>query len=81
MIIVGCSIAPEYRNCVSSLDPHRRLAPAFIAGSDRGRAAGSRALKPVDAISATAAKIAAGDLSQRINVAEAEANSASSPPF
>ena len=32
----------------------------------------SRAIKPINEISATAAKISAGDLSQRINVAEAE---------
>jgi len=32
----------------------------------------AQAIKPVDLISATAAKIAAGDLSQRINVAETE---------
>ncbi|MEJ0091772.1 MAG: ATP-binding protein [Limisphaerales bacterium] len=32
----------------------------------------SRALKPISSISATAVKISAGDLSQRINVAEAE---------
>jgi two-component system, OmpR family, sensor kinase len=32
----------------------------------------SRAIRPIDGISAAAAKISAGDLSQRINVAEAE---------
>jgi len=72
-IRVGCSIAPELKEL--------RRAGIKLAGVGSlilllGLAGGwwfvGRALKPINAISATAVKIAAGDLSQRINVAEAE---------
>jgi two-component system, OmpR family, sensor kinase len=72
-IWVGCSIAPELKEL------HRTaLKLAGVGGIILffGLAGGwwivSRSLRPVGAISSAAAKISAGDLSQRINVAEAE---------
>jgi two-component system, OmpR family, sensor kinase len=73
MIEVGCSITTE-------LDDLRfdALMLALIGGVILlvGLAGGwwfvGRALRPISGISSTATKIAAGDLSQRINVAEAE---------
>ena len=73
VIWVGCSIAPELKEL------HRTaLNLAAVGGLILliGLAGGwwlvSRSLKPISNISATAVKISAGDLSQRINVAEAE---------
>jgi heavy metal sensor kinase len=72
-ISVGCSIAPELKEL--------RLTALKLGGFgcvilSLGLAGGwwfvSRALRPVENISATAVKISAGDLSQRINVGEAE---------
>jgi len=72
-IVVGCSIAPELNEL--------KLTAWKLAGFGTiilffGLAGGfwfvSRALRPVENISAAAVKISAGDLSQRINVAEAE---------
>jgi two-component system, OmpR family, sensor kinase len=72
-IMVGCSIAPELKEL--------RLTALKLSGVGGiilffGLAGGwwivSRSLRPVVAISSAAAKISAGDLSQRINVAEAE---------
>ena len=72
-IIVGCSIVPE-------LNELHRMALNLTAVGGLilliGLAGGwwlvSRAIKPIENISAAAVKISAGDLSQRINVAEAE---------
>jgi signal transduction histidine kinase len=73
MIYVGCSIAPELKEL--------RLTAIKLAGFGGiilffGLAVGwwlvSRAIKPIENISAAAVRISAGDLSQRINVAEAE---------
>ena len=73
IILVGRSIAPELREL--------RQTALKLAGSGAiilffGLAGGwwfvSRALRPIENISAAAVKISAGDLSQRINVAEAE---------
>lgn len=73
MIWVGCSIAPELKEL--------RLTALKLAGVGGvillfGLAGGwwlvGRAIRPIEDISATAVKISAGDLSQRINVAEAE---------
>jgi heavy metal sensor kinase len=73
MILVGCSIASEVKEL--------RLTALKLAGFGGiilffGLAGGwwfvSRALRPIENISAAAVKISAGDLSQRINVAEAE---------
>ncbi len=72
-ICVGCSIAPELTEL-----HHIALNLAAFGGLILlvGLAGGGwfvgRALRPITAISGTAAKISAGDLSQRINVAEAE---------
>ncbi len=73
MIWVGCSILPELKEL------HRTAVNLFAVGGLVllvGIAGGgwlvSRAIKPINEISATAVKISAGDLSQRINVAEAE---------
>jgi two-component system OmpR family sensor kinase len=72
-ITVGCSIAPELQEL--------HLTALKLAGFGGiilflGLAGGwwfvLRALRPIENISSTAAKISAGDLSQRINVAEAE---------
>jgi heavy metal sensor kinase len=72
-ISVGCSIAPELKEL--------HLTALKLAGFGGiilffGLAGGwwfvSRAIRPIENISATAVKISAGDLSQRINVAEAE---------
>jgi signal transduction histidine kinase len=73
LIEVGCSIVPELREL--------RLAALELAGFGGGilvigLAGGGwfvgRALRPISAISATAAKISAGDLAQRIDAAETE---------
>jgi two-component system OmpR family sensor kinase len=73
IIRVGCSIAPELKEL------HRTALNLFAAGGLIllvGLAGGwwfvSRTLRPIENISAAAVKISAGDLSQRINVAEAE---------
>ncbi len=72
-ILVGCSITPELKEL--------RLTAWKLAGVGGiillfGLAGGwwlvGRAIRPIEDISATAVKISAGDLSQRINVAEAE---------
>src|SRR5207249_2083644 len=72
-ISVGCSIAPELKEL--------RLTALKLAGVGGvilflGLAGGgwlvSRALRPVSEIGATATKISAGDLSQRINAADTE---------
>ena len=72
-IWVGCSILPELKEL------HRTAVNLTLVGSlilvvdlAGGWWLVTRALNPIDAISATAVKISAGDLSQRINVAEAE---------
>ena len=73
LLVVGRSIAVDRRAM-------RQLALwLFAAGAAvlaLGLAGGwwvaSRAIRPIEAISATAGKIAAGDLSQRINVADTE---------
>jgi len=73
MIWVGCSIAPELKEL------HRaalNLAGVGVVILLVGLAGGwwfvSRALRPIQEISATAVKISSGDLTQRINTAEAE---------
>ena len=72
-IIVVCTITPELKELhrtVWSLTVVGGLVLLFgIAG---GGWLVSRAIRPVEEISATAVKISAGDLSQRINVAETE---------
>jgi signal transduction histidine kinase len=73
IIAVGCSVLPELKEI------HRtalRLAGVggiiLFFGLAGGGWLVSRAIKPISSISATAVKISAGDLSQRINTAETE---------
>jgi two-component system, OmpR family, sensor kinase len=73
LIQIGCSVAPELKEL------HRTELELLCVGTIIlffGLAGGwwfvSRALRPIENISAAAVKISAGDLSQRINVAEAE---------
>ncbi len=72
-IEVGCSIAPDlkelHRAAVNLAGVGGLILLVGLAG---GGWLVSRSLKPIEIISATAVKISAGDLSQRINVAEAE---------
>jgi two-component system OmpR family sensor kinase len=72
-VSVGCSDQPELQELKSTA---WKLAVAGVVILFFGLAGGwwivSRSLRPVVEISAAAAKISAGDLSQRINVAEAE---------
>ena len=72
-ILLGCSFAQELKEI------HRTALKLVGVGGIIlffGLAGGwwlvGRAIKPIEDISATAVKISAGDLSQRINVAEAE---------
>jgi heavy metal sensor kinase len=70
---VGCSIALELKE----LDRTAMKLAGFggiilLFGLAGGWWFVSRALRPIESISAAAVKISAGDLSQRINVAEAE---------
>ncbi len=73
LVRVGCSIAPEMKEL-----HHTGFNLTAVGGLILliGLAGGwwlvSRAIKPIDHISAAALRISAGDLSQRINVAEAE---------
>ena len=73
LIWVSCSIAPELKEL------HRTALNLIAVGGLImlvGLAGGwwlvGRAIRPIEDISAAAVKISAGDLSQRINVAEAE---------
>jgi heavy metal sensor kinase len=72
-ILVGCSVLPELNEL-----QHTALNLTAVGGLILlvGLAGGwwlvSRSLKPIASISSAAAKISSGDLSQRINVAEAE---------
>lgn len=72
-LLVGRSIAPELADLRRAA---LKLASAggviLLLGFAGGWWIATRAIKPIDQISATAAKIAAGDLSQRINVTRAE---------
>jgi heavy metal sensor kinase len=72
-IKVGCSIVPlltDLRDIALFQTTVGGL--ILLVGLVGGWWLVSRAIKPISSISATAVKISAGDLSQRINVAEAE---------
>ncbi len=72
-ITVGCSIAPELKELrLTGLKLTAVGGIILFLGLAGGWWIASRAIRPIAAISATAVKISAGDLSQRINVAEAE---------
>jgi two-component system, OmpR family, sensor kinase len=73
IVTVGCSVVPELK------DLRRTALSLLLVGGTVlivGLAGGwwfvGRALRPVSEISATAVKISAGDLSQRINTAETD---------
>lgn len=72
-IWIGCSIAPEIE-ILHRMAVHLIAIGAIILffGLTGGWWISSRAIRPVETISATALKISAGDLSQRINTAETE---------
>jgi signal transduction histidine kinase len=73
MIRVGCSVVPELKELrLTALKLTGVGGVILFFGLTGGWWLVSRALKPIGVISATATKISAGDLSQRINVAEAE---------
>ena len=72
-ILVGCSLAPELaelRKTALNLTVIGGL--ILLVGLAGGWWLVGRALRPISEISSTAAKISAGDLSQRINAAETE---------
>jgi two-component system OmpR family sensor kinase len=72
-ILVGRSIAPELGELRRSALKLTGIGAAILLlGLAGGWWLASRAIHPIEDISATAAKISAGDLSQRINVAETE---------
>lgn len=72
-IRVGCSIAPELKELRrTALNLTAVGGLILLVGLAGGWWFVSRALHPIENISAAAAKISAGDLSQRINTAEAE---------
>ena len=73
MILVGCSIAPELKELRrTALNLTAVGGLILLVGLTGGWWLVSRSLKPIASISAAAVKISAGDLAQRINVAEAE---------
>ncbi len=73
IVRVGCSIAPELKELqITALKLAGVGGVVLIFGLAGGWWLVGRALKPVTIISTTAAKISAGDLSQRIDMAEAE---------
>ena len=72
-ILVGCSFQPELKELqLTALNLTAVGGLILIVGFAGGWWFVSRAIKPINEISATAVKISSGDLSQRINVAEAE---------
>jgi heavy metal sensor kinase len=72
-ILVGRNVAPELKELrYIALTLTAVGAGILLLGLTVGGRLVSRALQPIEAISATAMKISAGDLSQRINIAEVE---------
>ena len=72
-IWVGCSIAPELKQLnLTDLKLTGAGGIILLLGLVGGWWLVGRALRPIDGISSAAVKISAGDLSQRINVAETE---------
>jgi len=72
VIIVGCSVAPELHELeLAALNLAAIGAGILLVGLAGGWWFVGRALRPIGAISTTAARISAGDLSQRIETAEA----------
>jgi two-component system, OmpR family, sensor kinase len=72
-VFVGCSATPEFKEFQFAKFALISVGGIIlILGLAGGWWIASRALQPVSEISAAATKISAGDLSQRINVAETE---------
>jgi len=72
-IVVGCSIVPEMNELhKTAVDFSAAGGLILLVGLAGGYWFVGRALRPISEISSTATKISAGDLSQRINTAEAE---------
>lgn len=73
IIIVGCSVEPELK-ALNATALTLTLVGGIILffGLAGGWWISSRAIQPIENISKTAVKISAGDLSQRINMAETE---------
>jgi heavy metal sensor kinase len=72
-IVVGVSLLPEYRELHRTALKLTGIGAIILAfGLAGGWWFVGRAIRPIADISATAAKISAGDLSQRINVAETD---------
>jgi two-component system OmpR family sensor kinase len=72
-VLLGCSIAQELKELhLTAMKLSGFGGIILIFGLAGGWWFVSRALRPIESISAAAVKISAGDLSQRINVAEAE---------
>jgi heavy metal sensor kinase len=73
IILVGCSITPELRELkITALKLLTVGGIILFFGLAGGWWIASRAIRPIKEISSTAVKISAGDLSRRINIAEAE---------
>jgi two-component system OmpR family sensor kinase len=73
VVWIGCSIAPELHELqMTALRLAGVGAIILFFGLAGGWWISSRAIRPVENISATAVKISAGDLSQRINTADTE---------
>ena len=73
MILVGCSIVPELKELRrTALNLTAVGGLILLVGLTGGWWLVSRSLKPIASISNATVKISAGDLSQRIDVAEAE---------
>ena len=73
VILLACSFAPELKELrFVALTLTGVGGVILLFGLTGGWWLVGRAIRPIEAISATAVKISAGDLSQRINVAEAE---------
>ncbi len=73
LIIIGCSITTELHQLkMTALTLTGVSAIILLFGLAGGWWISSRSIRPVENISATAVKISAGDLSQRINTSETE---------
>lgn len=72
-IVVGCSLQPAQKELhLTALTLTAIGGLILLVGLAGGWWIASRAIRPIEDISATAVKISAGDMSQRINVAETE---------